>query len=265
MQYIIKRGDTLSRIASAHKTTWQELARINNIPNPSHIRVGQRITIPSSTPTPTPSPTAPNKSDISYRKERKYIGWAWVDLHVFEMPRTVKRTVVGNVPGTLKPSKQKCELVINGGFFWAGQPLGPTAIDGKRYGYVMPSYYPLDLDKLEFVSATQGTNVISAYPRLVVNGIAKYTSVETYLTPRHPRTAMGWNKDKVFVVVADGRSTISAGLTMQQLADYMKSLGCVEAINLDGGGSSVAAYNGKIVSRPSDGYERSVVTAISFG
>jgi len=254
MYYTVQRGDTLSKIAAKYNTTYQKLAELNGIKNPSVIGVGDRIYIPDiKTP------------DIIYTPERKYIGWSWVNLHKFVMPRTIKRSIFAKIPGYIRPSQCKGELVINGGFFWAGHPLGPTAINGVRYGYEMPSYYPLDLDTLQFVSATEGKNVISAYPRLVVNGVAKYTSVETYLTPRHPRTAMGWNKDKIFVVVADGRSKVSAGLTMQQLAEYMKSIGCTEAINLDGGGSSVAVYKGKIVSKPSDGYERSVVTAISFG
>ena len=257
MYYTVQRGDSLSKIAVAHKTTWQELARINNISNPSLINVGQRILIADATPA--------KKTGISYQRLRKYLDWRWVTIHVFEMPRDTKISIHGNIPGYLKPSKCKGELVINGGFFWAGHPLGPTVIDGKRYGYEMPSYYPLDLDTLQFVSATEGKNVISAYPRLVVNGVSKHTSVETYLTPRHPRTAMGWNNDKIFVVVVDGRTYYSPGIAMQPLADYMKSLGCVEAINLDGGGSSIAAFKGKVVSVPSDGSERSVVTAISFG
>lgn len=256
MYYTVQSGDTLSKIAVKYKTTWQRIAQDNNIKTPSLIRVGQKLWIASAVIAPAPK--------IKRTSERKYIGWKWVNINKFEMSRDTKITISAQIPGTLKPSKCKGDLVINGGFFWANHPLGPTSIDGKRYGYEMPSYYPLDLDKLEFVSATEGTNVISAYPRLVVNGVAKYTSVETYLTSRHPRTAMGWNKDKVFVVVADGRTSQSAGLTMQQLADYMKSLGCTEAINLDGGGSSVAVYNGKIVNRPSDGVERSVVTVLSF-
>ena len=46
--YIVKKGDTLSKIASKYNTTYQELAKYNNISNPNIIRVGQKINIPSS-------------------------------------------------------------------------------------------------------------------------------------------------------------------------------------------------------------------------
>lgn len=68
---------------------------------------------------------------------------------------------------------------------------------------------------------------------------------------RNPRTAIGYTKDNDLVLVAvDGREGSSVGLTLVELANFMKSLGCTNAINLDGGGSTVMYVNGQIVNRP---------------
>lgn len=68
---------------------------------------------------------------------------------------------------------------------------------------------------------------------------------------RNPRTAIGYTKDNDLVLVAvDGREGSSIGLTLVELANLMKSLGCTNAINLDGGGSTVMYVNGQIVNRP---------------
>ena len=68
---------------------------------------------------------------------------------------------------------------------------------------------------------------------------------------RNPRTAIGYTKDNdLILITADGREGSSIGLTLVELANLMKSLGCTNAINLDGGGSTVMYVNGKIVNRP---------------
>ena len=68
---------------------------------------------------------------------------------------------------------------------------------------------------------------------------------------RNPRTAIGYTKDNdLILVAADGREGSSIGLTLVELANLMKELGCTNAINLDGGGSTVMYVNGQIVNRP---------------
>lgn len=52
------------------------------------------------------------------------------------------------------------------------------------------------------------------------------------------------------MVTADGREGSSIGMTLMELANYMKSIGCIGAINLDGGGSTVMYVDGKIVNKP---------------
>ena len=68
---------------------------------------------------------------------------------------------------------------------------------------------------------------------------------------RNPRSAIGYTKDNNLILVAvDGREGASVGMTLMELGRFMKSIGCVAAINLDGGGSTVMYVNGQVVNRP---------------
>jgi exopolysaccharide biosynthesis protein len=51
-------------------------------------------------------------------------------------------------------------------------------------------------------------------------------------------------------VVSDGRTSESAGLTLEQLAEVMQDLGCTQAYNLDGGGSTTMVWKGTVVNNP---------------
>lgn len=81
--------------------------------------------------------------------------------------------------------------------------------------------------------------------------------------PRHPRTAIGFNNDHLFLVVVDGRQEdLSVGMSLPELAQLMKQLGCKEALNLDGGGSSTLWLDGKIMNSPSDGRPRRIANGL---
>lgn len=68
---------------------------------------------------------------------------------------------------------------------------------------------------------------------------------------RNPRSAIGYTADNNLILVAvDGREGSSIGMTLMELARFMKSIGCVNAINLDGGGSTVMYVAGEVVNRP---------------
>ena len=78
-----------------------------------------------------------------------------------------------------------------------------------------------------------------------------------------PRTALGYNADKLFLVVADGRQPkYSNGLTLYELASIPIELGATEAINLDGGSSSTFVVNGEVANKPSGQQERDVLNAV---
>ena len=68
---------------------------------------------------------------------------------------------------------------------------------------------------------------------------------------RNPRTAIGYTKDNnLILLTADGREGSSIGLTLMELANLMKEFGCVNAMNLDGGGSTVMYVGGEVVNKP---------------
>ena len=78
-----------------------------------------------------------------------------------------------------------------------------------------------------------------------------------------PRTALGYNADKLFLVVADGRQPkYSTGLTLYELASILIELGATEAINLDGGSSSTFVVDGEVINKPSGQQERDVLNAV---
>ena len=78
-----------------------------------------------------------------------------------------------------------------------------------------------------------------------------------------PRTALGYNAQKLILIVADGRRTgYSTGLSLYRLASLLIELGATEAINLDGGSSSTFVVDGKVVNRPSGQGERDVLNAV---
>ena len=97
-------------------------------------------------------------------------------------------------------------------------------------------------------------HIISGGPYLVKNGEVFVDVQEQKLLAiggRNPRTAIGYTKDNRFIMItADGREGSSIGLTLKELAVYMQSLGCVNAMNLDGGGSTVMYVNGLIANKP---------------
>lgn len=99
---------------------------------------------------------------------------------------------------------------------------------------------------------------IGGGPVLVQNGEIKITNNEERkfggkaVNNLEPRTAIGYTKDqKIIILVGEGRSADAAGLSLVQLAKIFKDLGCVEALNLDGGGSSCMLINGKETNTPS--------------
>ncbi len=78
-----------------------------------------------------------------------------------------------------------------------------------------------------------------------------------------PRTALGYNADTLFLVVADGRQPkYSTGLTLHELASILIELGATEAINLDGGSSSTFVVEDTVINKPSGQQERDVLNAV---
>ncbi|HWR38000.1 MAG TPA: phosphodiester glycosidase family protein [Patescibacteria group bacterium] len=114
----------------------------------------------------------------------------------------------------------------------------------------------------------QTVHALGAGPLLVKNGEVFLTTGEEGFGSdvaggRAPRTAIGLTEQgHLLLVVVDGRQSFSRGMTLAELAAFMKDLGAKDAMNLDGGGSSEMIVQGRIVNSPSDGRERRVGDAL---
>ncbi|MBN2281874.1 MAG: phosphodiester glycosidase family protein [Candidatus Marinimicrobia bacterium] len=112
---------------------------------------------------------------------------------------------------------------------------------------------------------------ISGGPKIIDKGRIKIdlrneNFTAGFSTTRHPRTAIGYNKEmtKVLLFVVDGRQNeYSMGMSLRDLAKFMINWGVYEGLNLDGGGSSTMYVRGEIVNKPSDSSgERPVSNAL---
>ena len=96
-------------------------------------------------------------------------------------------------------------------------------------------------------------NLLAFGPSLVEDGeITVDTNSEVGQSmASNPRTAIGIiDENHYIIVVSDGRTSESEGLSLYQLAEVMKSYGVKTAYNLDGGGSSTLYFNGQVINKP---------------
>lgn len=107
-------------------------------------------------------------------------------------------------------------------------------------------------------------------PVLLVDGEINITNEEELkfngkaIDDKHPRTAMGYTNDgKLIILALEGRNKgVADGATLKQEAQILKDIGCVEALNLDGGGSSCLLVNGKPTIKVSDAAGQRAVPAV---
>lgn len=111
--------------------------------------------------------------------------------------------------------------------------------------------------------------IIGGGPRLVHDGKLQITGEEErfrddILVGRAPRTAIGITADhKLLLVTVNGRQPyVSVGMTLSELGNLLIELGALQAMNLDGGGSTTMVIRNFVLNLPSDGKERPVGNAI---
>lgn len=218
-------------------------------------------------------------------------------LSVLEIAPGVRFDIVPSAEGTLETTSSLAErygatAAVNGSFFNMKAPYGSVCylrVDGEELasnqggGERRPGehwqgavatfrgelYVLMSDGRPLWEKDIQAEDVLTAGPSLLAAGKAVDTRKVKFNTNRHPRTAVGRRPDgTVVLVVADGRNSSAAGLSIPELQLVMQALGCTEALNLDGGGSSAMVVRGKVVNHPSDNGkfdaegERSVANAI---
>jgi len=175
-------------------------------------------------------------------------------------------------------------LAINGDYYGARQS-GYVIRNGKLYRDNSGNRDALVIQKngeFKFVSESETSasdllqdgalQAFSFGPVLLNNGeisVGENDEVGMAMAS-NPRTAIGYlgNNHYVFVV-SDGRTSESAGLSLYELASFMKELGVKDAYNLDGGGSSTMVFKGEIINNPTtsgrSGEERAVSDIVYIG
>lgn len=199
---------------------------------------------------------------------------------------TVTEMVEGHV--------RRSVAAVNGDFFTPeGFPLGPEISGGvvrtrrrrpalvfqaRRTPFIGVSGVD-DSEAGERVEANQwgvtpaeagGVQMIGGFPELLDGGQQVgdlgLADNPSFAASRHPRTAVGYDSvtSTLWLAVIDGRqSDYSTGMSLPELVQLFQALGAGEALNLDGGGSSVMVLSGRTANRPSDpAGERPVVNAL---
>jgi N-acetylmuramoyl-L-alanine amidase len=222
---------------------------------------------------------------MKYYKIRKFDS----DAHVFEFDPKLNDSKIefgkvgleplSTIRNTTKLSQGSVEVAkINLGFFASknehnGSVFSPTQFQGSAEGNGVECYLLKDgrfivgnvTDKQ--VQELQGTvqwGCTLSYS-LLIDGKRTFLNSQNYshFNSRNPRTLIGQKADLTMcLVVVEGRSTTSKGITGEMSADIMLSLGCTQAINGDGGGSSTMIVNASVVNQLSDGKERNIGSAL---
>lgn len=172
----------------------------------------------------------------------------------------------GRIKGTVQQliTGQKNIAIPKGSFVVTGLGTGAAPVSAWRQGY------PVELS-LDFPGYNgKSLHIVGGGPNLVTKGLIATDTAEAgfnadFADKRHPRTAIGKTiEGDLWLVAIDGRQKMSDGATIEELARVMQRLGCMEAINLDGGGSTTMNVFGMVMNRPSDGKEREVANGIVF-
>ena len=192
------------------------------------------------TPTLGPTTRTPDGRDVFLERDGKT---PWLPLKAGQTCTARVRSVVDGRNSALSP-----DIMI--------LSLGPDLLDK------VPEVHAGDILTISTQTVPDLTNVATAIgggPILLAQGKQSEWPGDQ---PRHPRTAIGWNDATFFLVVVDGRQANSVGMSFPELAELMSQLGCTDALNLDGGGSSTMWLSGRVVNSPSGGSERALANAL---
>ena len=192
-------------------------------------------------------------------------GWNTIKLDNINQPRMSIAYTIAYTPdwGQLSPTTPKngVQIVVSNNNITS---ITKSRVQIPKDGYVIvgPASVLGSLKVKEKISLDIKTlpdwenvnHIISGGPYLVKDGKV-YVDIQDQkllaIGGRNPRTAIGYTKDNHFIIVtADGREGSSIGLTLKELAYYMQKIGCVNAMNLDGGGSTVMYVKGYITNKP---------------
>lgn len=95
--------------------------------------------------------------------------------------------------------------------------------------------------------------VLVSGPLLLLNGMKTSLPDIKFVTNRHPRTFLCITNESILFIAVDGRSSKAEGMNLIEAQNFLLEIGCVDAINLDGGGSTTLWIKGEgVINNPSD-------------
>ena len=169
-------------------------------------------------------------------------------------------------------SEHSCVFAINGGFFSFSAPycLPEIRSDGHNVNIVYgnPTHPSISIDvetkqvSVGFLELTQDNigdydNVLTGVGWIVRNGTSYVSKSEdldinsSFVTESAPRTGLGIYKNGTMIMLTvDGQENINYGLNLFEFAELFTYLNVDSVINLDGGGSTTAVYNGNVYNKP---------------
>lgn len=168
-----------------------------------------------------------------------------------------------------------CQMAVNGDFFsftdysTSGLAVGHAEAWSDSPDTASQGFVAFGVDNRVGISAPAAvvnppkdwmSDVVGGRPLIVKDGARIVFDNCTGFCARNPRTAVGFNEDTLYLVVVDGRSASSVGMSLNELGQLMVDLGATRALNLDGGGSSTmyVKKEGGVQNSPSDGIQRVV-------
>jgi exopolysaccharide biosynthesis protein len=238
----------------------------------------------------------PGFDNIEWEKEKIAPGLVWKSSHTLlndTIPQNINMLIINtskrkvslfynpakNIILSKQASEAKALAAVNAGFFnmqssgsvtyirIAGKIVEPdTAIRWKQTVNMNGSML-IDTSGSITISAVKSNNWYDShteYPDVLVTGPLLLSDKKkmplpstTLVTYKHPRTVLGIvNSHKIILLTLDGRTDQSTGMTLAEITDFMISLNCSEAVNLDGGGSTTMWISGKpekgVVNMPCD-------------
>jgi len=222
------------------------------------------------------------KMKIRLEKKREFNTNYWVARVRVNNPKQLVHALAhGTYGGTLQTTSSAVRannaiLGINGSAFngrGVPSPMGMCIVDGKIYGNFATSFTVMSImNDGTLRTAPQGLygrallnmgvrSTLNFGPIILENGktvpFSRQGNSFSLVNHQDPRTAIGMVSAKEYIVlVADGRSSVSAGLNYTQMLQIFRRYGAQYAYNLDGGGSATIAYKGQVLNKPSDGRER---------
>jgi len=148
--------------------------------------------------------------------------------------------------------------------YYQSTPLTPFKDSNSKLALTHPKLLQLTPWNVQW--AVGGGPVLIREKQIAISNEAERKFAGKAILDRHPRTAMGYTKDgKLIILAIQGRMKgIAVGATLNETAALLLDLGCIEGLNLDGGGSSCLLVNGKETIKPSDPTGERPIPAILY-